>query len=851
MKELNVSTLEGFISCKRYIHCYDRHLAKESSISIQIGSVKKALVRSISKESIDEGLEEWNKFITLEYPLLPGIDRQSTLDMKQRDKISSLGTRFIIYAFNENWYVINSDIPYEYSLNEYKVHGKADLIVNTSAGLCAFSIKMSTNLSNRARSAKNMPTNNPRVISLSLGLSKQFMLDYVGVISLENSKDKADNLVENFADSQLIMAKPIDEAVALETLNDLLDSKSEPNCKTCYMAETCEEQIGTITNIVVPEDEKSSKGNLTASQDEVVNHTEGPMVVVAVPGAGKTHSLIERLKQMIQNGIEASQIVFVTFTRKAAGEIINRASSVLSNGSLPNVFTFHALGYQIISDHPELTNGKKKLATTVDVSALCFKAISSSAPIKGLSAAYLKTEMGIKKVLSFFDAIKETGIDAFSEKNPKIDKEDILAAFKAYETLFNEEGYFTYDEIVHIALDILKNNASILSEYQDKWKYFMADEYQDVSPEQAELLYLLGDKTKNIVVVGDDDQSIYGWRGGSSKFMLEFNKTFPNAKTIFMTDNFRTTKPILDLANKVINSNNNRFKKEILPTIENGEEPVVYWGISYAHLPLIIESLNAPLEDICILARKNAQLDGIYKTLCDFDIKARNPRSYLTEDTFFKYLVAILNIKEDSEDDLSFYKALVALGESIPDYSESFSEYIKKDMTLYEGSINIINTCLEILDKDIAMDKKVLDIAKAVSLKATHPVITSILQCIEESHIEDNKDFLIAADKMVTFNDDTCLEYPREKGIISLMTCHKAKGKEFPIVIIADAEEFQIKEDDRNLLYVAMTRAKRQLIMTVNDVSPKAVDTSLIAQLINDTEVTVYGNNNDIRQRTV
>lgn len=248
----------------------------------------------------------------------------------------------------------------------------------------------------------------------------------------------------------------------------------------------------------------------TKAQQKVVDHGEGPMVVVAVPGAGKTTSLVHRLRRLLASGVKAGEILFISFTKKAAGEIKERVEALLPEGSeVPNIFTFNAFGYRLLKDNKDLIGRQLCLASETDKKRMVEECLPLVPKIEGHSYQGARLGFGIVSTATgWMDEIMTNGEKPFRERYAgKKDVEGILRLYQKYLQKFNECGFITFDEQISLSLQLVKEHPEIAKALAEKYRYIMVDEYQDTNGEQAELIYTIARYHRNLVVVGDDDQS--------------------------------------------------------------------------------------------------------------------------------------------------------------------------------------------------------------------------------------------------------------------------------------------------------------------------------------------------------
>ena len=618
------------------------------------------------------------------------------------------------------------------------------------------------------------------------------------------------------------------------------------NCSDCRHALICEKKKALykpetkVAKELVNRQLKEPK--FTESQKKVVLHKEGPMAVVAVPGAGKTTSLVHRLKRLLEEGIDADNILFITFTNKAAGEIKERVEALLPEGSnVPEVKTFNAFGYSILRDNKELLGRTLCLASDTAKKALVKECLERVPKISGRSYHGATGAFGIITSASkLIDDIGKNGKEWFSTTYyGKLDVDGFLRLYDEYVSQYKERNYITFDEQVSLALKLFKEHPELTKAYAERYKYIMVDEYQDTNAEQAELIYAIAQHHNNIVVVGDDDQTIYDWRGGSAEFMLNFKNDFADAELVFMEDNFRSNDKILEAANALIDGNTNRFKKQILPHSTALSKPVSYQSANTDKLIIALRTLLQKYMpgEIAVLGRDNKNLRALIPFISQL-CKVANPKDYLIDDYVFLTVYDVLGLYCDINNDVALYRLLKHFGADVPaktDKTKSLYDNLIQeayltpiDMTdpdyfyayedkeernpLEEAAYRIFKT-LKGCQYFSTMDEMFNLICAALDIPEEQIVVSQLKEIADISDFKTIAQLHTYMGQMVEYSDMTRVAYTPAPDTLQLMTCHDSKGKEFPCVIIYGVEAYDESEKDKRLLYVGMTRAKNTLIL--------------------------------------
>lgn len=756
----------------------------------------------------------------------------------------------------------------------------ADMILQTPEGKrLALVIKSGKpKYSYAAKSESSKAENSIELASLYLGLADMYGTDLeVAVFYWKNRDDTGTHMEEEFEHRKgknIISATYPSKKEAWKRLSYAVSLVVPPDCSSCWYREVCRtahyyscmQPADSTTEHRQPDRVPKKRDVLTPQQQEVVAHKDGAMCVIAVPGAGKTHSLVQRLVHLIQDEhVDPSKILFLAFTQKAVGEIKERIQNILGQGAgQPGIFTFNGLGYSILREHPEILEGRLYLATKVDRYRLIEQALKKTPRIKGMSYDGIIGEYGLLSSLNkAFEWIEDFGRERYrAENEDKKDVDGIMAVYEAFLEDYQENGYISYDDQIRLVNKLFAERPHVLAHYQMQYQYVCVDEYQDISEQQVRMVYSIA-AHGNLVVVGDDDQSIFGWRGGSSQYMLEFKKHWPGARQVTMEDNFRSVDTVLHAADMVIRKNTDRFTKKIRAHSFSGIKPFYVGDVAAENVWELIEPLLSQgyrAGDIAVIARKNKELAVIEEKLLPY-VGVLPCRQYLIEDAVFIGIHDILTLYcEGLEKDGAFYRFLHTQGASaeLPERKASAS-------SLYESlcraglflpvdwrDINCLSACREkhkeshlfaagylliCIFKEIQYARNLEEALKKVFYllfrEENHLAVELLVNLANERRMERPEELLSYMDYMLRYRDETEIEYPRRDNAVNLLTAHKAKGKEYPVVIIYHIESYGDTPEDRCLLYVAMTRAESVLYLTQGPYS----NAKLVPDFINQVEV--------------
>lgn len=608
--------------------------------------------------------------------------------------------------------------------------------------------------------------------------------------------------------------------------------------------------------------------SLNKEQKEAVLCTEGPLLMLAGAGTGKTRSLTHRIVYLIEEaGVNPWNILAITFTNKAAEEMRERACALVGPGS-ENLWisTFHATCSRILRRHIDLL-GYDKNFTIYDASD------QKSLMKEVLKSMKIDTkQFSEKAVLSEISAAKDEGkspLDYRNEQGENFRSMKIAEIYEEYQKRLKENNALDFDDLLVKTVELFQTNPDVLEYYQDRFRYIMVDEYQDTNTIQFILVRLLASKYRNLCVVGDDDQSIYRFRGANIFNILNFEKHFPDARVIRLEQNYRSTQNILNAANGVIVNNKGRKEKKLWT--ENNQGELVHfkqYDSEYEEAEGVVSYINflsmrgVAYEDMAILYRTNAQ-----SRIFEEKLKQRAiPYAIVRGVSFYdrkeiKDLMAYLKVVDNGTDDLavkriintpkrgigqttvdriqnyaimhqiSFLEA-VFRAENIPDIGRAaakikkFGEMIRqfRDFTLENDISELLSFILDVTGYKNELEAEGTDEARS-RLEDIDELFNDIIYFEDHQEEPTLTDFLMEKD-MYTLNAGIDnLEQDANK--VLLMTLHNAKGLEFSNVFLGGMEEGVFPgygamisgdeseiEEERRLCYVGITRAKERLYLS-------------------------------------
>ncbi|WP_372995468.1 DNA helicase PcrA [Lutispora sp.] len=604
--------------------------------------------------------------------------------------------------------------------------------------------------------------------------------------------------------------------------------------------------------------------NLNKQQREAVEHTEGPLLILAGAGSGKTRVLTHRIAYLInEKNVYPSNILAITFTNKAAREMKERVQNLLEGSYDMWVSTFHSACARILRMEIEKLSGYKKnfiIFDTDDQVKLikeCLKELNyneKNFPPKEMISSISKAKDQLMTPSKFMDRY---GRDFRLKK--------VADIYSLYQKKLMANNALDFDDILFKTVEIFQNNPDVLQRYQQKFKYIMVDEYQDTNYCQYMLMNLLAKSHRNLCVVGDDDQSIYSWRGADIGNILNFEKDFPDAKVIKLEQNYRSTQTILDAANSVISNNFGRKNKRLWTDNGEGRPIVSYKAMDERdEADFIIGEVDRlsfqeqrSLNNFAILYRTNAQ-SRVLEEMC----MARGiPYKIVGGHRFYdrmevKDVIAYLRVIQDPEGDLSIKRIINVpkrgIGKATLDNLENYAR--QNGISIYEALLfvdsieGIGKKAKNSIKEFVRLIAELMDLAEKESAsEVINQVIirSGYLEELEKGDDEDQergkniKELISAALEYEEKNEDNSLTgflenmalmsdidgLDEEREGITMMTLHSAKGLEFPVVFIcgleeglfptqrAFFEEHQL-EEERRLMYVGVTRAKEKLYLT-------------------------------------
>ncbi|MBP6924590.1 MAG: UvrD-helicase domain-containing protein [Candidatus Pacebacteria bacterium] len=594
---------------------------------------------------------------------------------------------------------------------------------------------------------------------------------------------------------------------------------------------------------------------LNEQQKTAVLHTEGPLMVLAGAGSGKTRVITHRIVHIIHQGVSPRNILAVTFTNKAAKEMRERVGDLVRKyppsdravvDGLPLVTTFHSLGVHLLREFHEAVNLRRHF--TIYDRADSMRAVKQAIE----KAGYNPKEFEPKKILGMISRAKGDAVTQLAYQDAANSYPEQVAAtvWEKYEAILTEEHALDFDDLLAKTLRLLKENRTVRETLQDRFKYIHVDEYQDTNRVQFSIVELLAGNVQNICVVGDIDQNIYSWRGADIKNVLQFERHFKDSTTVLLEENYRSTQTIIAASNDVIKKNQNRVEKNVFTNNQEGEKLTLYAAMTgydeAEYIALTAKSLIADGADptsIAVLYRTNFQSRGLEEAFLNFEVPYQ-----LLGTKFFE--------RKEVKDVLSYLRLALNPG-SNADLARIINEPTRGIgkvtlLKIIEGNRAELNKGAQ--EKLAGFDAIMMDIAKTAIEKPLSETIKFIMKrsgiegMYREEGTEEALERLENLRELVTLatrydsltptegvelllenaalqSDQDEIKDKEELNAVRLMTVHSAKGLEFSYVFIAGLEEGLFPherlddgktdtEEERRLFYVALTRAQKKVFLT-------------------------------------
>lgn len=581
------------------------------------------------------------------------------------------------------------------------------------------------------------------------------------------------------------------------------------------------------------------------AQKKAIRHGGGPALILAGPGSGKTLVITHRIRNLMEeHGVKPSEILVITFTKAAAKEMQERYLKLnAGNKDLVTFGTFHAIFYQIIQNTYHYSSGNILMEET---KIQYIKEI--------MEHMKLETEDDdlAEDIATQISRLKNHRIDITTYESDFMETEQFRYLYEAYNKKRRENRKLDFDDMLTICLELLEKEETILKEWQDRYPYILIDEFQDINTVQYHIISMLARPRCNLFAVGDDDQSIYGFRGARPEIMQQFEKDFAGTQTILLDVNYRSSSEITEFAQCLIRSNQNRFEKSIIANKGSIRKVSVMemdtMQVETEEIVQCIKNMSEYMsyEDIVILIRTNSMKDRLTEKLSEENIPyiTKNITTHLYHHFIAKDIFAYLRLGEgrvERRDVLQILnKPIRHLSRSLFDTElVDFDAMKRKEMVTHSERSQIEKLeqhlkrlakmnpfgALNYIWKGIGYEQYLIQYAK--QKKIAYEKLEEKVNELKERSREytKSKHWIEAVEKWkaVGLQGTDTTEIKRDTPAVSIMTIHQAKGLEFRTVIIPDVNETILPykkaqkkeeiEEERRLMYVAITRAKENLFL--------------------------------------
>ncbi|MCF6148594.1 MAG: UvrD-helicase domain-containing protein [Candidatus Kuenenia sp.] len=599
--------------------------------------------------------------------------------------------------------------------------------------------------------------------------------------------------------------------------------------------------------------------DITEKQREAITHINGPLLIVAGAGSGKTRVITRRIGYLMSEGVSPYNILAITFTNKAANEMSERVKLFSSHKGLW-VSTFHKMCSRILRKDIERLGFLKDFSIYDTVDQLNrVKSIMADLQID-------TSQWKPRSVISSISNAKNKLIDPerFASTASDFYSQNVARIYKKYENLLKSDNALDFDDLLIKTIELFRTCPDVLASYQEKFKYILIDEYQDTNYVQYTISRLLAQKYRNICVTGDPDQSIYGWRGADLRNIMDFEKDYPDAKVVLLEQNYRSTKNILLAASSVIQKNKYRKRKEIWTENEHGEKVKVIHcenehdeAEEIAKTIKILHGKGMKYTDMALFYRTNAQSRVLEISLRNFGI----PYVIVGGVEFYrrkeiKDILSYLRLCVNPSDEVALERTINTPARGIGNASiKRLKEWAASRSTTLVNAIGSVEMIPGITGKSAAAMKRFYELIMVLRRAPQSSVEEILVRVIEKTgyvdflrksdekesddRIANIEELVNAAHEYDVNHAESSLQgFLEEVALISdldtvedkaeavtLMTLHTAKGLEFPVVFISGMEEGLLPhsesriseeeiEEERRLCYVGITRAMRELFLT-------------------------------------
>lgn len=585
------------------------------------------------------------------------------------------------------------------------------------------------------------------------------------------------------------------------------------------------------------------------AQSKAITHGEGPMLVLAGPGSGKTLVITQRIKYLIEEKqVKPEHILVITFTKAAALEMQKRFFAMTENGMFPVLFgTFHAIFFQILKqtysfNTSSIIKESQKLTLIREV-------LEKIPEQQILIPEQEGIEENIHKLLSEISKVKNYGLQSNEFKSEIVPTPIFDVIYQQYCKKMAMLKKIDFDDMVSLCYQLLQQNNDVLKLWQERFSYILIDEFQDINPLQYKIIQMLARPRNNLFVVGDDDQAIYGFRGSNPEIMLHFEQDYPNAERVLLNINYRSNSSIVEHANRLIKHNTNRFDKEVIAwnTSKDGVR-ICYFESRQEQTKNIVSLIRqymrqpgAQYKDIALIYRTNTHAtitaDKLLKEKIPFQMKEKTGNIY--NSAVAKDVIAYLTYALYQKDLKAFYRIMnrpvrYIRRDTVPMKPFTMQElirnnqdkdYVIQNITRFYEHLKFLKgmspyAAINFIRKGMGYDEYLKD--KAKEMGDSFQKWEQELKLIQES--ASDFDTIQEWIFYIEHYEENLEQGKKEKeDAVNIVTMHGSKGLEWPIVIIPDINEGHIPhkkaltdaelEEERRMFFVAMTRAKEKLFL--------------------------------------
>lgn len=579
-------------------------------------------------------------------------------------------------------------------------------------------------------------------------------------------------------------------------------------------------------------------------QLKIVNHINGPLLCIAGPGSGKTTSIIGRVLNMVKNGVDAQSILVVTFTKAAADEMEKRYLNMPDAKEGPTFSTIHSICYKILRTQFPKRYTKDSVITDFDQRNFIRE------KIQFMHLEKTDQDFIVNNLLGAISCIKNNNISPFDIEIDGCTSEQINEIYKSYEEYKAENGVIDFDDMLCLTNQLFESDKTALAFWRKKFNYIIVDEFQDTNKLQAKILYDIASPKNNICIVGDDDQSIYRFRGAVPKVMLDFEKAFKGCTKVILDTNYRSKQNIVAQTKQLIENNKTRFEKSL--NAYKKEDGIITYDVYKnrdREISQIIKSIKTkqrkeePLEEIAILYRMNNQAQQVAQMLTKADIPfyTNEPIYHIYEHWVFR---DILNFRRVAEEKCSVLQFLSVVNRPNKYISRKILPSTYSEKGVMDATLKITEGWKQKKMKEALEDfyfwihkMKTMTPSQFIKCMRTQLEYDKFIKTYAENNRLDESQFTDVINEIedisksfndfnewISFTEKEIYEFKqkiknkKKEGSVSLSTMHKAKGLEWDEVYIIDANEeitphvkandTEEMEEERRMFYVAATRAR-------------------------------------------